>query len=99
MKKCNCINEAEKKEKIVEEKSFAMTMVTEYSKLSKKLIIIIFTLLVIVFAEPCIFTWYLNQYDFISESETSTIEQGTDSTGTINNYGDITNGVSKNNND
>lgn len=99
MNKCKCVNEVKQKEKNIENESFAMFCIKENSKNFKKLFIITMATLVCLIGTVIGFLLYLNQYEFIGENEAYTVEQRTDGTGNLNNYGDITNGVPKNNND
>lgn len=79
-----------------ENHSFAFDLLMEFKALNKRLFVIILVVLGLWFATIGGFVWYLNQYDFASETTTTTteIEASQDGNGiNIVGGGDVTNGA------
>lgn len=70
-KKCPWELEAEQHKKDLVEESFALTLLKETSKQTKRLFITILVILVCWFSTIAGFVWYLDQYDFTSTTEVS----------------------------
>lgn len=72
-KKCNGCEGAEKQEY---QHSMEWEMMKELTKSNKRLYIIILTILVLWFTTTFGFIWYLNQYDYISDTEITASQDG-----------------------
>lgn len=65
---CKCNAEVKKQTKQTEDESFALTLLREYSKTAHKWFIVSMVILCMWLATIGGFLWFLNQYNFESES-------------------------------
>lgn len=73
----------------MEEKSLAMELLQDMKKTNKRMFILLVVILILWFATIGSFVWYINQFDFVTE--TTTLD-GNGTNNYIENGGTITNG-------
>lgn len=73
----------------MEEESLAMSLLKDYKKNNKRMFALLVIILILWFATIGSFVWYINQFDFVTE--TTTLD-GNGTNNYIGNDGSITNG-------
>ena len=73
----------------MEEKTLAMELLTDYKQECKRKSATIIVVLLLWFSTICIFVWYINQFDYYTETTTM---DGNGINNYIGNDGDINNG-------
>ena len=52
----------------MEDKTLAMELLTDLKVTNKRQFIVIITILVLWFSTVCLFVWYINQFDYYTET-------------------------------
>ena len=52
----------------MEDKTLAMELLTDLKATNKRQFIVIITILVLWFSTVCLFVWYINQFDYYTET-------------------------------
>ena len=52
----------------MEDKTLAMELLTDLKVANKRQFIVIITILVLWFSTVCLFVWYINQFDYYTET-------------------------------